>query len=537
MRGNSLVIKLYSVAAGLLLTATALLVASCSQSGQTVVKLLPGERVWAGKVAQGIDLPVEDSLTIDMHNNFGNQLTPLIMTSKGRYIWSDEPFTARVLPGRIVITDNEAPLETDFAGDNLKSVYRFCMGRYFPPQGGLPPKEFFEVPQYNTWIELQYDQNQAGILEYARNIVANGFKPGILMIDDTWMEDYGKWVFHPGRFPDPKAMCDELHSLGFKVMLWIVPFVSLDQYQLCEEIHKIPGNGFIQRIGGGGDYPFWWWNGISGCLDFSNPGAVEWLEGKLDCLMEEYGVDGFKFDAGDLDAWPDPSESTNTGGFSRQQLCYAWASLGDKYPYNEFRACWKLGGKPYVQRLHDKGHHFMALQRLIPEMMITNLYGYWYSAPDMIGGGSFASFLPGCTINQDVIVRSAQVHAMMPMMQFSVAPWRVLDQEHLAAVKKAVAIREELLPEIVGLMERASTDGEPVVTPLEYHFPGAGLADIIDEYMLGDSILVAPMVDEGFSRTVVLPEGRWTADDGQVYEGPATITVDVPIDRIPRFRR
>ncbi|MBP5382073.1 MAG: glycoside hydrolase [Bacteroidales bacterium] len=517
------------------LALAALTLAACGPR-KTVIKLLPGERVWAGKVANGIDLPVEDTLVIDMHNNFGNQLAPLIMTSAGRYIWSDEPYTATVTADKIVITDAEAPLETAIVGENLQDAYRFCMRKFFPPQGGLPPREFFEVPQYNTWIEFQYDQNQAGITEYARNIVRNGFKPGILMLDDTWMEDYGKWEFHPGRFPNPKVFCDELHALGFKIMLWVVPYVSLDQYQLCEEIHHVPGNGFIQGPNGG-DYPFCWWNGISGCIDFSDSASVAWFTGKLDHLMNEYGVDGFKFDAGDLDAWPDPASTVNKGGFSPQQLCYAWAALGDKYPYNEFRACWKHGGKPYVQRLHDKGHHFGALQRLIPEMMITGLFGWWYAAPDMIGGGSFASFLPGMPINQDLIVRSSQIHAMMPMMQFSVAPWRVLDAEHLAAVKKSVAIREQMLPLIVGLFEKTASTGEPVVAPLEYWFPNAGLADIIDEYMLGPDILVAPMVEEGFSRSVVLPAGHWTADDGSVYDGPCTVTIDVPLERIPRFTR
>ena len=153
----------------------------------------------------------------------------------------------------------------------------------------------------------------------------------------------------------------------------------------------------------------------------------------------------------------------------------------------------------------------------------------------MIGGGSFASFLPGCEINEDLIVRSAQVHALMPMMQFSVAPWRVLDSEHLDAVKKAVSIREDMLPRIISLMEKASTEGEPVVTPMEYRFPNQGFADIIDQYMLGPDMLVAPMVDEGRTREVALPAGSWKADDGTLYEGPVTITVDVPLERIPRF--
>jgi hypothetical protein len=74
---------------------------------------------------------------------------------------------------------------------------------------------FLNKPQYNTWIELVYDQNQADVLKYAHGIVDNGFPPGILMIDDNWQKYYGSTEFRPDRFPDPKGMVDELHALGF----------------------------------------------------------------------------------------------------------------------------------------------------------------------------------------------------------------------------------------------------------------------------------------------------------------------------------
>jgi alpha-glucosidase len=48
------------------------------------------------------------------------------------------------------------------------------------------------------------------------------------MIDDNWQEDYGKWEFSSRRFKDPKGMIDKLHGMGFKVMLWICPFISPD---------------------------------------------------------------------------------------------------------------------------------------------------------------------------------------------------------------------------------------------------------------------------------------------------------------------
>ena len=59
------------------------------------------------------------------------------------------------------------------------------------------------------------------------------------MIDDNWQEDYGKWNFHPGRFPNPKTMMDELHKMGFKVMLWVCPFVSPD----CDVYRDLASKG------------------------------------------------------------------------------------------------------------------------------------------------------------------------------------------------------------------------------------------------------------------------------------------------------
>jgi alpha-glucosidase (family GH31 glycosyl hydrolase) len=61
---------------------------------------------------------------------------------------------------------------------------------------------------------------------------------------------------------------------------------------------------------------------------------------------------------------------------------------------------------------------------------------------------------------------------------------------------------------------------------------------VIDEFMMGDDLLVAPILKKGAtSREVVLPPGKWKADDGQVYDGPAAIEVAAPLSRIPHFER
>ena len=510
----------------------------CKTSGEIVVPLEDGEAVWGGHIKDGSLMPFAPGFETSLSYNLSNQVNPLLLTSEGKYIWSDAPFSFRIQENSVVITGNSAPVEWEKAGKTLSDAFKAASRKHFPSDGVLPPSEFYRFPQYNTWIELMYDQNQEGVLSYAEGILSNGLPPGIIMIDDTWQEDYGKWVFHPGRFPDPKAMCDQLHAMGFKLMLWICPFVSMDQYQICREIME--GKGFLLTGARSWEeasdpYPVRWWNGTSAVLDFSNEAALEWFNAQLRRLMDDYGVDGFKFDAGDFDFYP--SDALAKGGdVPAWEQCSLFVENAASFPYNELRAGWRNAGRPIVQRLHDKSHSWEDLHKLIPEMMAESLMGFSFCCPDMVGGGSFETFLSGKT-DPDLIVRSAQVHALMPMMQFSLAPWRVLDKERYDAVLGCVALRNSLLPRIESLFLRAASTGEPIVAPLEYVFPHEGLENVVDQFMLGDSLLVAPMLDKGTSRSVILPSGQWRSlDGGAILEG-GTYTIDVPIDILPVFER
>ncbi len=507
------------------------------------IALSEGEKVWAGVINDGHLMPFANDYSMDFYaNNKANQLQPLILTNKGRYVWSEQPFKFEVSANEIIISDPNNSVVTGKCGTTLAEAQQFVRKTYFPSDGQIPDTLLFARPQYNTWIELTYNQNQDDVLKYARGILANGFPPGVLMIDDTWQEDYGLWNFHPGRFPHPKQMMDELHALGFKVMLWICPFVSADQAMIYNQLSA--SKAFLLEKKAETDT--WktltkplmveWWNGQSAVLDFSNPAAVDWFTKQLNRLVNDYGVDGFKFDAGDMYFYP--ANGISKGNISPNEHCELFARFGLDFPLNEYRACWKMGGQPLAQRLQDKAHSWGDLKKLIPNMILEGLCGYPFSCPDMIGGGEWTSFLDPSTLDQDLVVRSAQCHALMPMMQFSVAPWRILDSTHFAAVKKAVKLRESFTPLIMQLVRKAVKTGEPVMNCMEYVFPGEGFEVTRDQFMLGRTILVAPMLEKGKTvRSVKLPAGKWKTPQGKTLKGGKTYEIPVALDQLPYFEK
>ncbi len=514
-------------------------------NSQEVIRmdLEQGEKVWTALINEGNLMPVSNGYKLDYYGKDQlNQSQPMILTSKGQYAWSEKPYKLEISENRILITDPYGEVRYGKHGKNLRDAQIYVRNAFFPASGKMPDELLFAAPQYNTWIELNYHQNQKDILEYARNIVKNGFPAGVLMIDDSWQEDYGVWDFHPGRFEDPKAMVDKLHNMGFKVMLWICPFVSPDQSLIFRKLRD--EKAFILEKQHPGDTwesaklpaMIYWWNGFSAELDFTNPKAEEWFRKNLDFLVEAYNIDGFKFDAGEAKFYPD--HTLSKGGILPNEHSWLWAQWGLEYPLNEFRITWKMGGQPLAERLLDKEHTWEDLQKLIPNMILEGLAGYTFSCPDMIGGGLLRTMQDESQLDQELIVRSAQCHALMPMMQFSVAPWRVLDSKHFEAVRKAVDLRKQYTPLILRLARESAKTGEPILKSLEYVFPGKGYEEIKDEFMLGDSLLVTPRVTkEGTGRNVLLPPGNWRSDSGKIYQGDKSIYIDVPLERLPYFIR
>lgn len=488
---------------------------------------------WGAAVGLGHEQPYTEYRQFNLlTEDANNQLVPLFLSSEGEYMWSDNAFTFCAKQRNIITSEQ---LQTVKVGTTLREAYMAAQQKYFPANGMLPDTLFFTKPQYNTWIELMYNQNQEDILKYAHAIIDNGFPAGVLMIDDNWQRYYGNFSFKAERFPDAKQMIDELHSLGFKVMVWICPFVSPDS----PEARDLAEKGYLLRNSDGGTAILNWWNGYSACYDLTNPKAAEHFINVLRQAQSEYGIDGFKFDAGDNNCYASAPWVAYDKQATNVDHTTSWAKIGLSFPVNEYRACWKMGGQPLVQRLGDKDYSWPAVQSLIPQMCTAGLLGYAYACPDMVGGGQFTSFLniDEDKFDQALIVRSAQVHALMPMMQFSVAPWRILSKENLTIVQQMAKLHEQFGPYIMKYAHQAAKTGEPIVRCMEYQFPHQGLAEVKDQFMLGDKYLVAPVVTNALSRQVRLPKGKWRDELGKKYKGGKTYTIDVPLSRLPYFEK
>lgn len=516
------------------------------------VTMLDTEAWYGGSVAEALHNPFTSDSVYDYDMSFGlNQTMPLFISTHGRYIWCERPMKVHMENGEITLcADGEIILVN--AGKTLKDAYLCASKAHFPFSGKVPPLKFFESAQYNSWMELDYHQSQEEILKYAHGIVDNGYTPGVLMIDEGWHTRYGLWEWDFTKFPDPKKMIDELHALGFKVMLWVVPLVTADGQAFSMNYFSYLGfldgacgdKKYFLRTDDGKPAIIEWWNGFSAILNMCSEDDREFLDSKLRRLVDEYGVDGFKFDGGNIEMY-NPRRVINgeQTRFSADELNIAWNEFGARYEYHEYKDTFKGGGKAVIQRLQDRNHkwgaHEHGLGTILPSALLQGLIGHPFICPDMVGGGEWSfNYMPNFEIDAELFVRMAQMSALFPMMQFSWAPWRVLDKKHAELCLESAKLHAKFAPYIIELVKESAISGEPIVRHMEYEYPHQGYEKITDQFLLGKNILVAPVIVKGQTkRKVLLPEGKWLYLEKTEYNGGKLIEVDAPIETLPYFRR
>lgn len=472
------------------------------------------------------------------------QGTPIWYSTKGSGIWVRTPHDFRYsingAPG--ARSDNlltvEMPGVSALSYDilinkNIREVVRQIINEVGYPQA-VPPADYFRLPIYTTWVEHKVPVSQAKVLEFARQIHAHNLPCGVIEIDDKWEDKYGDMKFDAAKFPNPKAMVDELHRLGYRVTLWVHPFVNTDSETYRQ--HRTDGL-LLQNLSRDAGL-IKWWNGVAAVWDYSNPRAGVEFRSRLARLQQQDGFDGFKFDGGDVNLVPQDMRAA-TGITPVDYADVYNRETTARYPWSETRVgiySQKLG---VVQRLIDK-HSIWGpengLAALVPEAITSSLRGFPFVMPDMIGGNQYDNDV----IDKELLVRWAQASALMPLMQFSVGPWH-FDEETVKLSRDAGELHIKFAPYITNLARQTPRNGEPILAPLWYHYPMDREAQQInDQFMLGPDVIVAPVVKKGAtSRDLYLPEGRWRdLKTGEETKGARWVrSYSAPLDTLPVFIR
>jgi len=150
---------------------------------------------------------------------------------------------------------------------------------------------------------------------------------------------------------------------------------------------------------------------------------------------------------------------------------------------------------------------------------------------------------------QELFVRYMQAHTLMPVLSFY-AEGNLDDEyrgslplnttaETRAIISKLMALHNEHVDLFVELAKRRVRDGSPIIRPMWYEAPDdARTYAIADQYMLGENIVVAPVMEVGKrERQVYLPSGTWIDQHGRSFDGPGEFLVAAPLEELPYFKK
>lgn len=476
-----------------------------------------------------------------------NITTPLWLTSNGAGLFVDSygPICINMNSSVFSLTGNSNKFSYYILIDkDIPSIYKdwiatnFMFKKSWQPVN-LPAPAMFEGPVWSTWAEYLYGINQTNVLAMAQSITSFNLPHSLLEIDDKWQTKWGDTDFDPIKFSDPKAMIMQLHSMGFKVSLWVPPFVDNDSSNFNTSTEK----HFIQSKNGGVSLLAWWdtfGNKIAGLINFSDPNAMSWWSGLLNNIVSIYGIDGFKFDAGEANWFP--LDGVTTGYVSPNQYSDFYITINKHVPAMEFRSGWFAQDDGQIMREYDKDSTWgnnNGLASVLTQMFSLEMIGYPFILPDMIGGNGYTGWP-----SSELYIRWVEMNAFMPLMQFSMAPWdtRITGlptQTTIEITKFYAGIHQSLSSYILNLAQNSAETGMPMLKPLFFDYPSdQNTYTISDEFLLGDNYLVCPVFTQGeTSRNIYLPEGTWSDYfTGGTFTGPATLNnYPAPINIIPVF--
>ncbi|WP_031226724.1 glycoside hydrolase family 31 protein [Streptomyces roseochromogenus] len=394
-----------------------------------------------------------------------------------------------------------------------------------------------------------------------RRIVAGYQRHGLPLdavhLDIDHYDDHQVFTVDRERFPELPQLAEELRRDGIRLVSIVDPAVKAtpgnavyDSGTAVDAFVRDPSGRTVRGVV---------WAGESAFPDFTHAGVRKWWGG----LYEERLGQGF---AG---FWHDMNEPTSFNAFGEPTLPrsarHALEGRGGDHreAHNVYALCMARAGYEALRELAPERRPFLfsrsgwaGLQRYggtwsgdvatgwpglrasLALVLGLGLCGVPYSGPDV--GGFDGSPSP------ELYLRWFQLGAYLPLFRTHASlragrrePWE-FGAEVLEHARVALLERRRLLPYFMTLAHLARRTGAPYVRPVWWGAPeDRALRDCEDTFLLGDGLLVAPVLAPGADRRAVqLPRGRWydTVTE-EAYEGPAQVLVDAPLSRIPVFAR
>ena len=404
-----------------------------------------------------------------------------------------------------------------FAGEDMMDVLRL----YTDLTG-----KSGEVPQWSLglWLSTSFttDYDEKTVLSMIDGMEERGIPLSVFHFDCCWMKPFHwtDFIWDPDVFPDPAGLIAKIHQRGLKVCVWVNPYIAQASALFDEGMEK----GYLLRRRNGDVWQWDMWQSGMAIVDFTNPEAKAWYQRGIASLMD-MGVDAIKTDFGEripLDVeWhdgSDPERMHNFYPFLYNQAVYE-TIMEKKGEACLFARSACPGGQRFP--VHWGGDCFSDYpsmeQSLRGGLSLTSSgFGFW--SHDI--GGFEAKSTP------DVYKRWAafgllSTHSRLHGSTSYRVPWNY-DEEAVEVVRFFTRLKHELTPYLYSQAMHTSRTGEPMLRMMALAFPEDENCRYLDkQYMLGDSLLVAPVFnDEGMAH-YYLPAGRWTSYlTGEVAEGP-----------------
>ncbi len=374
------------------------------------------------------------------------------------------------------------------------------------------------------------------------------------MLDERRQLGWRPWVYRrvrPGAYPDLPGLIGRLRARGYRVLGYVSP-----EFRTDSPLFSVgAGHGFYIRDRSGRPYVK---RGMQGhpvaLLDFTNPQAVHWWHWLMASVLTELGLDGWMQDGGD-DAPGDGvyfSGVRGTAARNSYPVAYAFAThtaaTRVRPEFVSFMRAGFAGSQRYTPLTWpcDNGFSWSrrdGLPAALRAALSGSISGFPFWAPDI---GGYYGCGEGGSADEELWIRWVELGALHPVMrdhlgskcETAIDLWST--PATVASFRRYAILHQRLVPYIHRLAVEAVQSGRPLMRSVALVSPDDPRA-YHDEftYLLGDDLLVAPVVEPGPKhRQVFLPEGDWIDWwQGGRYRGPAIVTVAAPLDRIPLFVR